>query len=410
MEYIFFGNNISLADRVRKAVQGNFFECITFNQLKRVLTDGKYIQFCVFIEKKSSAVDLPTISQLHKLYPAVYIMLISEPLDQEEKLLYVKAGVDGVISVNAPKETLQKLLTVAQEYKEKERTVKDDKFEPVNAFHLPLWKRCFDILASSAAILMLSPVFILTALLIRWESKGKIVYKSKRVGSNYKVFDFYKFRSMYADADRRLAEYKKQNQYVLEEESEEAPELLSAPAPLLISDDMTDEEIEALMNTQAASTMVEANPAAQNVVLFSDAESTSEDQYLKTKRTERSNAFFKLENDPRITRVGRFIRKYSIDELPQLFNILKGDMSVVGNRPLPLYEAELLTSDEYIYRFMAPAGLTGLWQVEKRGDSGKMSAEERKQLDIKYAKTFSFWVDMKIIFRTFTAFIQKENV
>lgn len=415
MEYIFFGNNVSLADRIRKAVEGTFFECITFNQLKRVLADGKYIQFCVFIEKKDPIVEVPTISQLHKLYPAVYIVLISEPLTKEEKLPYVKAGVDGVISVNAPKETLQKLLTVAQDYKEKELSMKDNKSESVHAFHLPLWKRCFDILASSAAIFLLSPIFILTALLIRLESKGQIVYKSKRVGSNYKVFDFYKFRSMYADADRRLAEYKKQNQYVLEEEPEEmAPEPLATPSPLLISDDMTDEELEALMNAQVAphpaSTTVEANPVDQHVVLFSDDESTSEDQYLKTKRTERSNAFFKLENDPRITHVGRFIRKYSIDELPQLFNILKGDMSVVGNRPLPLYEAELLTSDEYIYRFMAPAGLTGLWQVEKRGDSGKMSAEERKQLDIKYAKTFSFWVDMKIIFRTFTAFIQKENV
>ena len=136
----------------------------------------------------------------------------------------------------------------------------------------------------------------------------------------------------------------------------------------------------------------------------------SEEDFIKKKEKTQQNAFVKIENDPRVTRVGRFIRKYSIDELPQLFNILKGDMSIVGNRPLPLYEAELLTSDAYIDRFMAPAGLTGLWQVENRGGAGKMSAEERKQLDIKYARDFSFWLDMKIIFKTLTAFVQKENV
>jgi lipopolysaccharide/colanic/teichoic acid biosynthesis glycosyltransferase len=145
-------------------------------------------------------------------------------------------------------------------------------------------------------------------------------------------------------------------------------------------------------------------------MLVSDDSVVSEQSFLKQRNNEQKNSFVKLENDPRITRVGRIIRKYSIDELPQLINILKGDMSVVGNRPLPLYEAELLTSDEYIDRFLAPAGLTGLWQVEKRGDSGKMSAEERKMLDIKYAKTFSFWLDIKIILKTVTAFVQKENV
>ena len=136
----------------------------------------------------------------------------------------------------------------------------------------------------------------------------------------------------------------------------------------------------------------------------------TEEEYLKRRNELKKNNFIKLQNDPRITKVGRIIRKYSIDELPQLFNILKGDMSIVGNRPLPLYEAEQLTSDEYIERFMAPAGLTGLWQVEKRGTEGILSAEERKQLDIQYARKFSFLLDIKIIFRTFTAFIQKENV
>ena len=122
------------------------------------------------------------------------------------------------------------------------------------------------------------------------------------------------------------------------------------------------------------------------------------------------NSFIKFQNDPRVTKVGKIIRKYSIDELPQLFNILKGDMSIVGNRPLPLYEAETLTTDKYVERFFAPAGLTGLWQVEKRGHGGRLSSEERKMLDIKYARHFSFIMDFRIILKTFTAFIQKENV
>lgn len=229
----------------------------------------------------------------------------------------------------------------------------------------------------------MSPILIITAVAIRLESKGAVVYKSKRVGSNYKIFDFLKFRSMYTDADKHLRDFNQLNQYQTEEEPELSGE------EFLIGDD------------------IELNE--EETMLISDDFIISE-QTIQAKIDRKKNAFVKLENDPRITKVGRIIRKYSIDELPQLVNILKGDMSIVGNRPLPLYEAELLTSDEYIDRFMGPAGLTGLWQVEKRGSSGKLSADERKQLDIKYAQTFSFLLDMEIILRTFTAFIQKENV
>lgn len=124
---------------------------------------------------------------------------------------------------------------------------------------------------------------------------------------------------------------------------------------------------------------------------------------------EENSTFVKLQNDPRVTRVGKFIRKTSIDELPQLLNVLKGDMSIVGNRPLPLYEAEQLTNDAWAKRFSAPAGLTGLWQVSKRG-KGDMSTDERIQLDIDYADQFSFWMDIKIILRTLPAMIQEEQV
>lgn len=389
MEYIFWGNNIPLVAHLQETLHCEISRCITFQQIKSSLSSIGEIDFCVFLERQEMMTDIPTITQLHKLYPDLYIILISENLKKEDKIPYLRAGVDCMISKESSKEDLQKLLSVIIDFKKKTKIKREEQISSLAEFKLPIWKRAFDILASSTAILMLSPILITTALLIRLESNGKIVYKSKRVGSNYKIFDFYKFRSMYSDADKRLAEYKKLNQYTKETTEEDIKDSSSAPR------------------------VSQETPSTDNdrdVLLFSDNLSTSENNYLKTKRDERSNAFFKIENDPRITHIGHIIRKYSIDELPQLFNILKGDMSVVGNRPLPLYEAELLTSDEYVKRFMAPAGLTGLWQVEKRGDAGKMSAEERKQLDIKYAKEFSFRMDMMIIFKTFTAFIQKENV
>lgn len=255
----------------------------------------------------------------------------------------------------------------------------------LNTFHLPAWKRAFDILFAICALIILSPLLIGTAIAIRLESKGKVIYKSQRVGSNYRIFNFQKFRSMYTNADKKLKELNALNQYKMEEEAAD-------DTPDIRFDDLTGSSDE------------EAN------LLISDDFIIPEKDFFRQKAQSKESPFVKIENDPRVTRIGRFIRKYSIDELPQLFNVLKGDMSIVGNRPLPLYEAELLTSDAYIDRFMAPSGLTGLWQVEKRGGAGKMSAEERKQLDIKYAQEFCFRLDMKILLKTFTAFVQKENV
>ena len=127
------------------------------------------------------------------------------------------------------------------------------------------------------------------------------------------------------------------------------------------------------------------------------------------KYNEMGGPAFKMSHDPRITPIGKWLRKFSLDELPQLYNVLKGDMSIVGNRPLPVYEAERLTQDQIAKRFLAPAGITGLWQVSKRGGR-EMSNEERKSLDNEYARTFTFWGDIKILFMTFTAFMQKEDV
>ena len=336
-------------------------------------------------EKYDIALFFADVRYMRKKYPGLYMVLVMDSLSKEEAAQYLKAGINNTIKFEMTHEALTDLSTFLK--RRKEQKIKDLqlKAQNIKAFRLPLWKRIFDILFSGMAILCLSPLLIFTALAIRLESKGAVIYKSKRVGSNYQIFDFLKFRSMYTDADKHLKDFNALNQYQQEEEEP----------------DIWGEDIDTDMNEEGDE---------EEILLVSDDFVISEEDYIHKKSKEKSNAFVKLENDPRITKIGRFIRKYSIDELPQLFNILKGDMSIVGNRPLPLYEAELLTSDEHIDRFIGPAGLTGLWQVEKRGEAGKLSAEERKQLDITYAKTFSFWLDIKIILKTVTAFIQKENV
>jgi lipopolysaccharide/colanic/teichoic acid biosynthesis glycosyltransferase len=203
-----------------------------------------------------------------------------------------------------------------------------------------LFKRAFDIGVASLALLILSPLFLLVALVIKLESRGSVFYVAKRAGKGYKIFDFYKFRTMQLGADKRIDELTHLNQY--------------------------------------------------------NAES-------------KGPVFFKINNDPRITRIGKFLRNTSLDELPQLINVLLGDMSLVGNRPLPLYEAETLTTDDYAARFMAPAGITGLWQIKKRGNKD-MSVEERINIDIAYATKCNFATDLWIIANTPSALLQKENV
>lgn len=123
---------------------------------------------------------------------------------------------------------------------------------------------------------------------------------------------------------------------------------------------------------------------------------------------EKSKVFFKVSDDPRTTRIGKFLRNSSLDELPQFINVLLGDMSLVGNRPLPLYEASMLTTDEWSERFMAPAGITGLWQIRKK-DRHIMTDEERIKLDIVYSKKQNFLFDLWIIAHTPPALIQRSN-
>ena len=249
----------------------------------------------------------------------------------------------------------------------------------------PLWKRPIDVISTGGAVLLLLPVFLLIALLIRLDSKGPVFYKSKRVGSGYKIFDLYKFRTMRTDADQLIRKMAALSMY---------NKVAEPAANQIESNGLCDE---CIAGNQCKS------------LLFHDGREICEKLYHFQK--DQKAAFMKFQNDPRITRFGQFLRNSSLDELPQLINILKGDMSLVGNRPLPLYEAEKMTTDDKILRFAGPAGLTGLWQVTKRG-KGKadMSEEERTQLDITYAKEFSFKMDMQIILKTFPALLQSENV
>ena len=359
--------------------------------------------FIVFFEQGDQNDDINAITYLKKKNKHVYIILLTNELTSENRAIYQKSGINDTLDTKASITEFNKKI---QFISDRENMLFDDqqpKYRMLR-FKIPMWKRLFDVFFALIALILTSPIFILTAIAIRLESKGPIIFKSKRVGANYTIFNFLKFRSMYQDAEERLKEVAKEagNQYAEMSKQEENPVEEPANTPANLGSD-----INMMMSIGDNTDMMISD---DEVMLVGDDFVISETDFSKEKKQEIENAFVKIENDPRVTKVGKFIRKYSIDELPQLINILKGDMSVVGNRPLPLYEAEKLTIDTSIDRFMAPAGLTGLWQVEERGKGGMMSAEERKQLDIKYGQTYNFVLDMKILFRTFFAFVQKENV
>lgn len=399
---VYLGNNPQTEERL-KYIPGRLVQ-LTKTYKDAATACAPHVRnehFLVFFEKNVRTEDITAITYLRKKCSNIYIILLTEPLSGEERDIYQKCGINDTLSVNASVTELNKKI---QFISDRESIMFDDQVSKkhILRFKIPLWKRLFDIIFSGLAIIILSPVFIITAIAIKMESPGPVLFKSKRVGTNYTVFNFLKFRSMYSDAEKRLKEVSKEagNQYAEKEDPvEENHATITAP--------LGDEAEQAMLALGMESDMMISD---DEVMLVGDDFVVAESDFTKQKEDEINNAFVKIENDPRVTKVGRFIRKYSIDELPQLFNILKGDMSIVGNRPLPLYEAEKLTIDSSIDRFMAPAGLTGLWQVEERGKGGLMSAEERKQLDITYGRTYNFLLDMKIIFRTLTAFVQKENV
>ncbi len=319
------------------------------------------------------------------------LLVIGGRLSSDEIKKALQMGIDDIFPVTVQADRVIKRIQRLIELKKLFKTssvgnAPDITCEP---YRIPFIKRAFDIVAALSALILLSPLFLIIMAAIKLESKGSVFYLSKRVGTGYKIFSFYKFRSMYQDADKHVKELSHLNQYTSSSEpSGSGQEDLSGD--IVLTHDFN------------------------SPFLIGDEAVISEDNYLKTKKEEKATTFVKFEKDPRTTKVGRIIRKLSIDELPQLVNVLKGDMSIVGNRPLPLYEAELLTTDEWSERFLGPAGITGLWQVKARGKSKKMSPEERKELDNKYVQIaqspYSFFIDLWLIIRTIPAIFQKENV
>ena len=395
---VYLGKNPNTRDKL-KYVPGQIVRMTSTykDAAKLCVPRVKNEHFIVFFERGVISEDITSITYLKKKCPGLYIILLTDLLSNEERLTYQKCGINDTLNKDSSVTEINKKI---QFITSRENILFDDKASSKNILHfkIPIWKRTFDIVFSLIALIILSPVFIITAIAIKLESNGPVLFKSKRVGTNYTVFDFLKFRSMFMDSDKRLKELSKtQNQY---------SDKIEEPVVPVGHFNANVDDNTAIGDDLGAEMLI----SDEEVMLVGDDFVVSESSFNKQKNEDINNAFVKIENDPRITKVGHFIRKYSIDELPQLVNILKGDMSVVGNRPLPLYEAEKLTSDDSIDRFMAPAGLTGLWQVEKRGDSGKLSADERKQLDITYGQTYNFILDMKIIFKTLTAFIQKDDV
>lgn len=305
----------------------------------------------------SKKINEDTIAQLKVLKKTerlseIPLIFLSKKFDKAERELAIEIGAEDYYTDKVSAEYLafridflKRLQQLSAEHAEEVDNQPEPSLHNGEAMEMWSFKRTFDIIVSATTLLLLSPVMILVALAIKLDSKGPIFYISKRAGMGYQIFNFYKFRSMKENADQILEELKYQNQYCSSNENEGSD----------------------------------------------------------------GAVFFKVKNDPRVTKLGSFLRKTSLDELPQLFNVLKGDMSLVGNRPLPLYEAERLTQDQWALRFLAPAGITGLWQITKRGKE-EMSENERVALDMEYAKKNSFCYDLKIMLKTPAALFQKEEV
>lgn len=319
-----------------------------------------------------------------KEHPIVPFFLVVNYFNPNLRVLALSAGISDVFRLPIKAKRIETRINFLIDNWD---SLKDNiKSEVPPIKNIGFAKRVFDVFFAGMALICFTPLFVIIYVLIRLESKGPVFYYSLRAGTGFRVFRFYKFRSMFVNADQRIKDLKHLNQYDIDAGIDKNEEI----------------------SNQTLCTQCAAEGKCQ-YPLYADNIQWCEKDFISSKNANAGSAFFKIKNDPRITKVGNFIRNTSIDELPQLWNVIIGDMSIVGNRPLPLYEAEKLTTDKYVLRFAAPAGITGLWQVEKRG-KGDMSEDERLMLDNTYAKNQSFKNDIKLILKTIPALLQKESV
>ena len=204
------------------------------------------------------------------------------------------------------------------------RSAKKIKYESI--------KRILDVIISSIGLILLLPVFLILAIIIKIDSKGPIIYAHKRIGKNGKEIKIYKYRTMYENANEMIK-------------------------------DFTEEQ-------------------------------------MKEWKTN-----FKLKNDPRVTKVGNILRKTSLDELPQIINIIKGELSIIGPRPVVEEELEKYGSNKNKFLSITP-GLTGFWQANGRSDT---TYEQRMQMELYYVDNCNFKLDCQIFFKTFSAVLKKEG-
>ena len=246
--YIYIGNSQTAIDHLSKVTNGMFVTVSGARKAAKII-DGIRERYntSILYEQTDTEKDCLDITCLHKRFPRVYIILITEGLPAEARKAYLQAGVNNTLPPQADETSIHRMtqfLQVRQKHKMQEFSQSHRKM--LNTFHLPAWKRAFDILFAICALIILSPLLIGTAIAIRLESKGKVIYKSQRVGSNYRIFNFLKFRSMYTNADKKLKELNALNQYKMEEEAaDDTPDIRfddltgssDEEANLLISDD-----------------------------------------------------------------------------------------------------------------------------------------------------------------------------